>query len=602
MKDAKSFRRNTRKIIEDSKAERNQRAADEQQNASLNNIHERLGDVQTATEMNGESARSKSNEILEGLAHLGRVSQDTGAAAELTAEGVEASNTELRKLNDTALQISEKLAQLSTLLENKVNVQSTGQGQTSTAAANSSSTSLAVISEAIPDIEQSNEDLRATIERLLPDVSRSEPDADFLPEDRQPLVPPPTPDAPPAQVVNDSKDDKGKNKSGQSISDKLDELIKTTKGGFKSSVGFADKISNMLFKYTVTAAAAAAKTAAMILSIVLAIDVIRIHFDYWSKLFETNFTEFNAKAKEWAPLLEAIITSVNEVREAWEKGDFSGLALAIVKGIGSVIKELGELIVLGLSKAVAGLFRSMGMEDKALDVEGDALQTYQEHTGAKLSEENANTLAKYQAKQYDRKQELADSTLGNSAAAKLVLLGQNGTRDDYDKIQAGHVTPVSGLNETDKLSAIKASNEASAAMTRFNKYVEDADPSKASSKSNIEKAYNEIKNDLNDPALNKAPDLKAMLEKKLSDIDAKYNTFKSSGAQVKPDDISENPDTKSVQRIAQNSNANTGGSQAQTGNNIQVNNVSKTSRTQINTPPQSSSPAPGMSNHAFGVN
>ncbi|MGZ7244279.1 hypothetical protein ACXWOQ_09310, partial [Streptococcus pyogenes] len=57
-------------------------------------------------------------------------------------------------------------------------------------------------------------------------------------------------------------------------SDTLSNLLKATKSGFKASMSITDRIAGMLFKYTVTAVIEAAKTAALLFSIVLGIDVI----------------------------------------------------------------------------------------------------------------------------------------------------------------------------------------------------------------------------------------------------------------------------------------------------------------------------------------
>ncbi|MFP9202837.1 hypothetical protein ACLI2R_17050, partial [Enterococcus faecalis] len=66
------------------------------------------------------------------------------------------------------------------------------------------------------------------------------------------------------------------------LSQALDKLTKTVDFGFKKSISITDKISSMLFKYTVSAAIEAAKMTAMILAVVVGIDLLMIHFKYWS--------------------------------------------------------------------------------------------------------------------------------------------------------------------------------------------------------------------------------------------------------------------------------------------------------------------------------
>lgn len=596
-----SFRRKDRTVIADSKNDRDQRNAQGMQNQMLGNIHDRLGDVQSAAELGNETTESKSNEILESLRELNKTVGDSVAAGELSAESSESSIAETRKLNDTASQISEKLSQLTNMLENKFQP-TAGNGAIDGHWTSFVSEALAIIADNVPDIKENTDGLKEAIEKIKPAEPSGSSEDDILPPSPPP-TPDPVPPSPNNENSNSSSDSSKKNKDKNSLSSKMDELIAATKGGFKQSIGFADKISGMLFKYTVTAAIEAAKTAAMILAIVVALDVIKIHFNYWSKLFETNFTAFNEKAKEWGPLLESIINTVKDVKDAWDNNDWGGLALAIVKGMGKVIGQLGELIILGISKAVAGLLRAFGKDDTALDIEGDALQTFQEHTGAKLSDENATTLAKYQAKQYKSQQESLERRGTGEGTRSNGLYYGTVTKDELNKMDSGQSTPIANLSQDDQIAALKANNEANGAVTRFNNYLEDANPNSRSSKANIQKAYDEVVTDIKNPALDKAPELKAMLQKSLDDITAKYENFKSGAPKVQPESSKENGDVQSVKRIEQSkaqpsATSSTDGSP----NYVQVNNLNKSNTTMYQMPPQSSSPAPGIYGAAAQVN
>lgn len=594
MKDSQTFRRKDRKVIAESKGERDANRANQSQEELLGNINDKLNDVQASSDLTSDTVESKSNEIINSLGNgLG----DVVAATELTAEAVEKNTGEFRKLNDIASQISDKLSKLTSILEEKLTPQTQNTGASN--ASSSSSTTLAVISDAIPDIQTDQEKITQALDDLLPRLENNQEDADFT--DPEPT---PAPVVQPPTVVPRTPEEEEEKKNNKSLSDKIGSLLKVTKDGFKQSIGFSDKIAGMLFKYTITAAIEAAKMAAMILSLVLAIDVIRINFNYWAELLKTNFTEFSERLGKWAPLLQDIINSVDEVKAAWEKGDWSGITIAIVKGVGKAIMNLTELIVLGISKLIASVMRMIpGGGDRADALEADSLKTYQQHTGAKLTDEESTLVATQDVKKMKEDHEHDDNVnvVGSMSQSDKIKIATGAMSiEDYKKSHPdNNYDPFFSMSNDDQIKAIKAKNEAQASIDRTSKYLDSNDGSdkfKASAKG----AINDIGSQLNSGDLDKTPKLKADIQNQLDTLNKKYDALANKPT-VKADSPAESEEVKAVERI----NAQTK-SQSQTspqvGNITQVNNSVKKSTNQFNLPTQTATVAPGLFGHTSQVN
>lgn len=594
MKDSQSFRRKDRKVIAESKSQRDANRASQSQEELLGGIQDKLDkldDVQASTELTSDTVENKGNEILKGLG-------DVVAATELTAEAVEKGTGEFKKLNDIASQISDKLSKLTSVLEEKLTPQTQQTGASNAA---SSSTALAVISDAIPDIQTDQEKITEALDNLLPRLEDNRPDADFTDEPE----PAPAPVVQPPAQVPAPKEDEEEKKKGKSLADKIGALLKVTKDGFKQSIGFSDKIAGMLFKYTITAAIEAAKMAAMLLSLVLAIDVIRINFNYWAELLKANFTEFSERLGKWAPLFKDIIDAVNEVKSAWEKGDWSGLTIAIVKGVGKAIMNLTELIVLGISKLMASVLRLIpGQEDRADALEADSLKTYQKHTGAKLTDEESNLVATQDVKKMNEdKSYEADNPRLTNAADKIKLANGQMTLDEYKKRQSdrdsGNTDPFFNMSKENQIKTIKARNEAQASIDRTSDYLDSNDGSDKF-KNSAKGAIDNINSQLNSGDLDGAPKIKADIQGQLDALNKKYDALANKPA-VKAESPKESEEVKTVDRINSRTNSQ-GQAQPQGANITQVNNNVKKSTNQFTLPTQTATVAPGLFGHTSQVN
>ncbi|BBC78259.1 baseplate hub subunit and tail length [Escherichia phage EcS1] len=568
-----------KKKIEDGEPERKAQGAASDQTVVLNDISAKLTDVQAATELISDTVEAKGNQILGSIDGLSKGLENVEAASELAAEASEKTTEQVSKLNDVASAISDKLAKLSEMFEHKLFGASDFVGPQPSASPDSSL--LEAIKAAMP-LEVIQPSLNELLEKLLPGGQPPEP-------------PTPPPEDPPAE------EKPSKEKPGKSEDSKLDDLIKITKGGFKASVGVSDKIAGMLFKYTLTAAAEAAKLAGMMFALILGIDLIRIHFKYWSDLFNKSFEEFFAKAEEWGPLIQSVVEMAKNISTMWDEKNWSGLAGAIIKGIGDITIALADLMFLGITKITAAMLRAMGMDDKALTVEGYGLEQFQK-SGAVLDEQDQDTLARYQdrnmQKDTKKKTETAERYKNSKAAREQAVNYGSLTKEEAAQIEAGTYgkeNEIANLPEDQRIKAIKARNETQAALKRTNDLTATTRSSDTSRIENLDKSIDSIGKRLADPALAKTPKLRKDMEGELGKLTAAVDKLKAD-AKVAPAPVEEQEDTQKSNRIEQQKRANEAAKNAPASNAQVTNNtvVNKTSKTNVTVPPTSSTPAPGM--------
>ena len=281
-----------------------------------------LDDLQAATEMIAETVEQKSNEV------VGAV-EDNTAASELTAENTQstASNTqktyeELQKLNSFSSQMNEKLRGFGIMMERRFSVVS------------KITSGLDAIEKAIKD-EKQPEQTMPSPQPILPTVPEQQNNNNYPTLPKKP------------------QDDKKKNDKNRDQDKNMQMLIKVVRGGFKETMGISNKIFSMLFKMTVTAMLEAAKWGAILLGIVVAIDTLLIHFRHWSKLFNTNFSEFKDKAGDWGSTLDNILTTVENIKDYWENKEYSEMISEFVSGMADALRDaffqLDRIITKGLA-------------------------------------------------------------------------------------------------------------------------------------------------------------------------------------------------------------------------------------------------------------
>lgn len=374
MKDLKSFRR-----IRDTQGEETQRDVGE--------------DIVEATMLVADTVEAKGNQVIDAV-------DNSTAATELVAENTETSNDLLGQIGgntevsgETLIEISDKLSSFADLLKKKLDIHPEAQQMPSTG--------VSVVEDAIPE-QAEQPSLEDLVRKLLPDPEVN-PEEKFFPPEEEPQ---------PAEPPEERKKRNDKEDQGLELQKMI---LKSVKGGFKASYGVIDRIAGMLFTYTVSALANMAKWAAMLFGLVLGVDLLLIHFKHWSKMFDTQLESIDKNTGMFAPYLKNLYGSIEQLRKYWTEGKYGQFIIEILKGAGYLFVDLMASIMFGISKLVAGVLRSMGMNDAADNVEANAAYNYAMSSGYTPTEEEQAKINKHQGKfALDRYNEMKDNMKGKS--------------------------------------------------------------------------------------------------------------------------------------------------------------------------------------------
>lgn len=557
-----------RKVIADAAPQKKANDLQEDQIATLDTINGTLQDVQAGIEMGAEATEMAAEGIRERINETNAALGDTNAGMELAVDGINDTSIGINKLNDTASIINDKLSKLADLLQGKVvtpNVPSTE-----------------VIGDNIPDQEQPQPLLDDLLTQLIPPFENRPPDEQFFPRDEPKQE---------EEKVPGQKDDKDSD-----LKKSIEDLTKIVKGGFKSSLSLTDKISSMLFSYTVTAVANMAKTAAMILMLIMAIDVIRIHFKYWTKLFESNFQKFSDIAGKWAPVLAEISNMAQNIEQAFDEGSWSGLATAIIEGLVNVLDKLGENLLLGMSEMTAALLEKLGMSEKADSIRGAAYDRFQERTGAILTDDEQTLVAKHKDRERIEEEEKSPTRRKMSAWTDRYVTGKIDD-DEYKKriSQADQkvVDPMfAGKSEEERLEIYKQQGKMKAELKRSAKYIDDTNVNNDTRMKTAETTYKAATDSFRD-LVSKNPELAKELE---PDYQRLAEAWESKRVPTAKPELAQNKEeaqqVKLIEQMQAQQKADKGTpSQAPINVNTAIN---KSQTTVHNMNPVTASPAPGM--------
>lgn len=425
----------------------------------------------------------------------------------------------------------------------------------------------------------------------------------------------PKEESPSTKLLDDNKGKSGKElvaKANPVVMglDKVGGLLKT---GFKSSIGVMDKISGMLFKYTATQAIQAAKIAAAIFAIILAVDLIKIYWSVWGekimgKLSEwaeifkgwwDTFTDWASGFSDFKTAFEGMGANLMEIKNAWTSGDFPGLAKAIGNALLTLGKTISGVLTRTLSSVFAALLRKLGFGDAADDMEAFGLRHYQNMTDNRLSDENQRKLAENQLK---KEKEDGKTTTERGVTDFLPSKWRNKigflSDEEYSQVQAEKKdqSARSGLSEDDQLNAIAATNEARESLGRYKKFAEAANANSSADMAKVDKYKKEAQRYLGNKGLDLVPSTKAELNTQFNSI-----KVKPKGDAVKPASAAESKDTQTVKAI-KSAESNKATQQAHQTNvaNVQ-NNVTRNSKSVHVQAPTTSTRAPGV-HKATGVN
>ncbi|ADJ19510.1 baseplate hub subunit and tail length [Acinetobacter phage 133] len=386
-------------------------------------------------------------------------------------------------------------------------------------------------------------------------------------------------------------------------------VFNVVKSGFKSVKSVGDKIAGFLFKGALTAAIEAAKMAGIIFLIIAAIDLVRIHFKYWTEKFSAKFDavkeiimgyfdRFGNWMESIMPMFSGLFDAIDYIRNVFAKGDWSALAGAIGNVMKEAFNSLGAMIQNGIAKLASILLRKFGFNDTADSIEAIGLENKQNMTNTPLTPEEQKKVAKQQQKMLDK--DYTPTQTGITAFLPDKFRKAIGALSDgeYDQIQAEkkNMSQLKGLNKEDQTNTIGAMNEARAALNRYENKVERLDPNDPNQAAKIDNAYKEAKTAISDPDLKNVPDVKIELENQLGKLQAKTGR-----AAPKPAPAANSPEAAQANSIARKTNE-VKAPVAQAANNTNVNTTMVKNNKSVHVQaPVTSTNAPGVF-HGTGVN
>lgn len=499
------------------------------------------------------------------------------------------SNTQLSEIQTNTSDTNKALSKLSNQLESKLSAQPQLQS------VELSDNTEAVLEDFADRLRDQNNS-----STTQPDVAGS-----VLPNSPRPV-------SEPRPTEDNAADKADKAKSEKEKADVSNKMLGLVKNGFKTSKSTLDKISGMLFKYTLTAAIGAAKLAGSIFLIILAIDLLRIHFKYWSEKLMIKFDEIKETIMSyfdkiagwtdgWMPVFDSIRNSIDYIANIFRTGDWGSLAGAIGDVVKESIKTMASLIQNAFAKIGAAILRKFGFDGAADNLEAIGLENLQNNTNKPLSEKDQKTVAKYQQKLME--QDYTPSQVGLTAflpdtwRKKIGALSDN----EYNRIQAEKkdVNIVKGMKSDDQQQWIMAQNEASTALNAYEDAAKKLDPNNSDQLNKLNASYNRAKQAVSDSDLNKTPEVKKVLTTQLETIRKQVESKKTA---VKPAPASKSPEAVQANNVQRKTDALKAKPEVAAQNTAVVNNtkVSNSKTIQMQRPITSTN-APGIFGGA-GVN
>lgn len=340
-------------------------------NDRFKNLEDKISETTEASELVAETVENKGNQINNSIGETNKINLNIDKSTTSSAD-------DLKSIHAVSSTISNKISTFTAILKEKLDIKK-GVAQPSSKLQESTEKTL---SELLP-LPVEDVPLQEIVKGIVSTPEPKEtPEEKFYPPDQ-----------------NDDKKGKGKSKTTRGGKDKDDEIIKTLKGGFNKSLSVSNRIAAFLFTISVTAVASLAAIGATLFSIILAVDVLRIHIKYWMGLLNSNFEEFDKKLGKLAPFFETVAEYLKDIYHFFKNGEY-------VKGImrvGEYIFDMGKLLIegilYGISKLVASVLRLFGMDEKADDVEAQALMRYSLNTGYTPTDEELEKIGVYKAKQ-----------------------------------------------------------------------------------------------------------------------------------------------------------------------------------------------------------
>lgn len=398
-------------------------------------------------------------------------------------------------------------------------------------------------------------------------------------------------------------------KSGEKPATSVDVLKK----GFGKLQKTSDSIASLLFKRTITATLEAAKFAAMVFSIILALDLIRIHFSYWmEKLLAwwegfkadwfANWQTYFSEWGKWGTILDTISTSIGRILNAVRTGDFPGLIHAIVKGLVETGQTIAESIRLAIFKGIAAVLRNFGFDNAAETVEGYGLERYSRNTNGNLTEEEQQKLAQYQAENNSKEPTWVDTAIKYSPFGVLQRVGDwatdtiKGTRD-VQNAYTNSMTSIKGMPKAEQEQIIMAMNQARKASIDYANHTESVNLGNSADVERLRRSYEETQRIISDKRLDAVPELRKELQNHITEANREMEK-----RMPKPPPPTSSKDAAATQRIIRADQKAAPSNNSSNNVNATVNNTKVVQNRQImQMNPVTGSRAPGVFG-ATGVN
>lgn len=568
MKTPESFRRKESKVIADGKDQKDQLSAQEVLNNSVNEVKDAVSSHGTRQE---DAVWTTGEMVVDGIG-------DVAAGTELVAENTEETNSHLRDLKGINSEISEKLSAFSDML--KANLSS------------SVSTLPAPLQSSIPEAE-------AVIDDELP--KPEEPKAEL-----PPILPDPV--TKPEEAVDPEREAKEKARS-----DKIDEILsqlgmlnKTVAGGFKQSIAFSDKIASMLFKYTLTAVANMAKTAAIVLSIIMAIDLLNTHFSYWGEKLSNGMASLQNEMGSLAQPFGTLKGTIENILKYLDSGEIGNAIKESLSGLLQFGDDLAGSILYGIGNMTVALLRAMKMDNIADSVQSSNAQFWAQSSGHRYTEDEKRAIANTQKDSFVEdnmgktktggwfNMSMPDKDLASLRAAK-----RGGSAEDQKKYYQEELKKINDEKQIDTSDAnvdkmleqkIRLENEATAVSKDMDRFKTNPEQLAILQKS-IDSMREELK------STKTLPKVEADLTSKIDELQQRKDKYdEENNTRVKPGNPAETPEAQAATKIDQVDKSRAQAPLAPPAQpNVSVNNVKSSKTTNVSVGHvRTSIDAPGM--------
>ncbi|QPI13919.1 tape measure protein [Serratia phage 4S] len=567
MKTPQSFRRQEPKVIADGKDQKDQLSAQEVLNNSVNGVKDTVAEHGTRQE---DAVWTTGEMIVDGV-------NDVSAGTELVAENTEETNSHLKDLKGINSEISEKLSAFSDML--KANL------------TNGISTLPAPLQSSIPEAETVIDD-EIPEPQPIPEIPQLLPDPVRKPED----------DVNPEQEAKD-----------KARSDKIDEILaqlgmlnKSVAGGFKQSIAFSDKIASMLFKYTLTAVANMAKTAAIVLSIIMAIDLLNTHFSYWGEKLSAGMASLQTEMGSLAQPFGTIKGTMENILKYLDSGEIGNAIKESLSGLLQLADDLAGSVLYGIGNMTVALLRAMGMNNVADSVQSANAQFWAQSSGHRYTEEEKQAIANTQKDSFvednmgkTRTGGWLNMAMPDKDLASLRASKRGGSKEDQEKYYQEELKKINdeknidtSPENVDKMldQKIRLENEASAVSKDMDRFKTNPEQLAILQKS-IDAMREELK------TTKTLPKVEADLTAKIDELQQRKDKYaEENNNRIKPGNPIETVEGQASEKIHQADQAKAQATQAAPVQpNVSVNNVKSSKTTNVSVGHvRTSIDAPGM--------